>query len=320
MPIAAACALLSLTAALLTPTSLHAAPGRQSTGALVYQGGPVMHKPTVYSVFWLPSGDSFQPPDASSTDKDYEDTNLSFLSDVSGSSLAGILTQYSDKKGPASDQIVYGGAWVDTRAYPHNRGTVDNPLQDSDVQGEIKRAIKTQGWQVKSNVTMIMVFTAYGIQSCDSGEGSQQGCTFSQTNGYCGYHSFMQYKHANVVYSNLPDLSSDVCNTVDQPITSDNAPNGDAAADIQVNNVSHELFESITDPLAGYKPAWVGAQDSTKEIADLCDQAWGTRDDNGGDVVLNGYDYVVQSEWSNQDGGCVLSVGGDVLTQPSSSD
>jgi hypothetical protein len=319
LTVAIACAALSLGVAGFTATPLHAAQTAQSSPGLVYKGGPVMHHPTIYADFWLPPGYSFEPPGAPATDKDYEDNNLAFFSDVSGSGLADVVRQYTDKKGPISGLLTYGGALIDSRPYPKNRGSQDNPLLDKDIVAEVKLLIKAKKLPIKSNETMFMVYTAYGVQSCWSDSGSQQdGCTFSQDNGYCGYHSFFQYKHANVVYSNLPDLNPDVCNTSDQPITAVNSASGDVAGDIQINNVSHELFESLTDPLPDYKTGWVSPGGQDVEIGDLCDLAWGPRDDNGGDVALNGYDYFVQAEWSNQDGGCVLARGGPLIPQGSS--
>jgi len=102
------------------------------------------------------------------------------------------------------------------------------------------------------------------------------------------------------IYSVIADLPV-ACQRVERNLTDDSAPNSDALGDIAVNVTSHELFESVTDP---YFNGW--AASDTTEIGDKCASYFGAIADDGGDVVLNGDSYILQSEWSNSAGHCVI--------------
>ena len=62
-------------------------------------------------------------------------------------------------------------------------------------------------------------------------------------------------------------------------------------------------MEAATDPFGN---AWF-AGSLSGEIGDLCNFVFGTRDANGGDVVWNSHEYIVQEEWDNKASGCVIS-------------
>src|ERR1035441_9823009 len=102
-------------------------------------GGPVMQAPTVYLIFWLPSGVHYDPSGAAG-DTTYENLMARFFSDVSGSSYLNIVSQYPGVCGPpnlATTQpcfgpVTVGKTFVDTQAYPHT-GTAGDPLPDFDI-------------------------------------------------------------------------------------------------------------------------------------------------------------------------------------------
>jgi len=102
------------------------------------------------------------------------------------------------------------------------------------------------------------------------------------------------------IYSLIADLPV-ACQRVERNLTDDSAPNSDALGDIAVNVTSHELFESVTDP---YFNAW--AASDTQEIGDKCSSSFGAIADDGGDVLLNGDSFILQTEWSNSAGHCVI--------------
>jgi hypothetical protein len=95
-------------------------------------------------------------------------------------------------------------------------------------------------------------------------------------------------------------------------------PGGDAYATMAIDFTSHEMFESITDPL--YSPIGIGqptsgwfddaanARDHGEgEIGDLCFTNFGSIGGDGGNVTLNHGDrYLVQTEWSNLTNRCSL--------------
>lgn len=88
------------------------------------------------------------------------------------------------------------------------------------------------------------------------------------------------------------------------------APNGQLASDNEIIPLSHETFESITDPLPFTNTAWGGAA----EIGDNCAWDLGPTQANGSNVQLNGASFVVQEIWSNASSACVLAFGPTIET------
>ena len=108
---------------------------------------------------------------------------------------------------------------------------------------------------------------------------------FFPDKGACAFHSVMDIRKLNkgvdrVAYALIPDK----CQRT-----------------VFLSTV-HELFEAVVFGWQKIEGPNIGAN----EIADLC--AYQTGSIIGGD----GRNYTVQREWSNLDGGCVLTVGGDV--------
>jgi hypothetical protein len=78
-------------------------------------------------------------------------------------------------------------------------------------------------------------------------------------------------------------------------------PNGDIYADNEFSDLSHELWESATDP----EPDSGWTDSSGMEVADKCQGNWGYQPYFGpSNVDVNGHLYDLQQEWSNADGGC----------------
>ena len=83
-----------------------------------------------------------------------------------------------------------------------------------------------------------------------------------------------------------------------------------AAADAEISTTSHEMAETVTDPLAD---AWydnTGDAYNGYEIGDLCAyvEPSPTKMRAGADIALNnGHSYAIQEEYSNAAGSCVMS-------------
>ena len=80
------------------------------------------------------------------------------------------------------------------------------------------------------------------------------------------------------------------------------SPNGNQAADDEINHASHELMEAVTDPYVSdpSKRAWQGDGGASDENADKC--AYNTSlvlDGGQATERFNGHYYDVQKEWSN---------------------
>jgi hypothetical protein len=264
-----------------------------SSNNLFYHGGPTMHVSVSYAIFWLPNGNSFEQ--SSGTNSAYVSLIDRFLNDTTGTSYYNILNQYPDKvNGAPLDKSILGGSYLDTTPYP-STGTSSDPLHDSDIQAEVVRAMAANNWSAGPD-KMFHVFTGYGIESCF--DASSRECTFTV---YCAYHNFFTQGARSIIYSNMPDFNgvSGRCTPRNQ-----SSPNNDYYADPEINILSHELFEAITDPLLN---AW---QDSfLAEIGDKCAWIFGTTSPDGSNLVVNGHKYLVQLEWSNYENNCALSYG-----------
>src|SRR5207245_34492 len=188
---------------------------------------------------------------------------------------------------------IQGASYHYTTTYPVS-GTKTSPLHDSDIQAEVVRAMAANKW-VAGPDKMFHVFTGYGIESCF--DPSNTSCTF---NVYCAYHSFFTQNSQSIIYSNMPDFNgpSGHCTPRGQMM-----PNNDYYADPEINILSHELFEAVSDPLLN---AW---NDGFSEIGDKCAWNFGNVNPDGSNIVLNGHEYLVQLEWSNYGSTCVLSYG-----------
>jgi len=293
---------VSGSSARLAPTQPHyfLHEGKTSTGTLassfnnvVYRGGPTMHISINYAIFWLPNGTSFEQ--SQGTDSSYMSLIERFLNDTGGTSYYNILNQYPDNvSGTPLNKSVLGGTYLDKTHYPTS-GTTTSPLHDSDIQAEVTRAMAANNW-IASPSKMFHVFTGYGIESCF--DPNNISCTF---NAYCAYHSFFTQSSQPIIYSSMPDFNgvSGRCTPQGHP-----PPNNDYYADPEINILSHELFEAVSNPLLN---AWTDG--AAREIGDKCAWFFGSVNNDGTNLVLNGHKYLVQLEWSNYDDGCTLSYG-----------
>lgn len=250
---------------------------RQQTSSLAagnnlnYNGGPVMGGTTnVFAIFWEPTGN---------VSSNYNSLIERYFGDVGGSSLYNNNTQYSDSNGNVPSNSVLAGTFVDTTAYP------ESPLLDSDIQNEVTNAQNANGWTSGIN-NIFFVFTEAGQDICF--DSTQSQCA---SNTFCAYHNFFG---TDTIYATMPYAASFSCNPGSSPNADD--------ADQTINVASHEQMEAATDPLLN---AWTDS--SGQEIGDKCNFMFGPLDAQGGDVNFNGDEYILQEEWDNQAGGCVLS-------------
>jgi hypothetical protein len=266
--------------------------GVQGSGNLVSHGGPVETSSTNYLIFWgafpnttvnvaCPTCSALPPL----PDPDYEGLISSFFHNVGGTSYYGMLGQYG-----ASNSSQVGGEYVDNlNPYPVNTSAT---VQDSDIQAEVRRAEAVNGWTGGLGHNFF-VMLAPGETEC----APSLGCSGTD---FCGYHETesdlrgAQTPYEVIPFPENPSLSG-LC-TVGQ------SPNGDPAADDAVNIISHELFETVTDPdLTAW---WDGAG---YEIGDKCAWTFGNTGLTGSNVTLHGVSFIVQLEYSNRISNCSLS-------------
>ena len=256
------------------------------SGNLTNHGGHVESGTvTNYVIYWgLPSQSVPSPaydvnPYAAHIDE--------FLHDVSccGSpAIAGVLSQYV-----GGVSITYGGSYFDATGYSPT-GTVT----DAQIQAEVRKAQSAMGWSGGLGHNFFVV-TGPGEKVCAS-----FGCSNTD---FCGYHGTLSdVANAETAYESIP-YPGNGCLVASTQLPTDTVTN------TAVNVVSHELFETITDPGVGFNDnGWYDA--AGYEIGDKCAYIWGpiSASDGDGDITLGtGDNYLVQEEYSNAVSDCRMS-------------
>ena len=120
---------------------------------------------------------------------------------------------------------------------------------------------------------------------------------------YCAYHGHFSSPRGDVKYAVMPYDRSDPagCSAI-----VGSGPNGDPAADAEVNTLAHETEEATTDEDLN---AWYDRLGY--ENADKCAWTFGTTytttSGSTANVNLGGKDFLIQRNWVNAgSGGCVL--------------
>jgi hypothetical protein len=277
-----------------------------------------MHSFNAYLIFWLPRGATFEPGGSSAT---FEGLMQRYFRDIGGTPFYGLLAQYFDYQGSPQNSARLGGVWVDTTPYQHcglniehctpARATRADPLGDDDIQGEILRALRdNSGWQA-GHTNEFFVFTAAGVEECQSGGNQADGCTFSDIqHSFCAYHSEFTAPavtgDSTTIYAYMPSAAN--ANGRCSFPSDFTGPNHDNIADATLDSVSHEQFESVSDPDAS--SGWFDDSSSLKregEVGDKCVQSYGPLNASNGDIVLGGHSYFLQEEWSNLVNRCAFS-------------
>lgn len=291
----------------ITPTVGNGSPGgvlpNAATGDgsnLSYQGGRVLSQPTVYIIFWVPTGKT--------VGSSYKSLLPRFVGDMGSTNLAAVLRQYPSLAGPPQRGITLGGVWTDTSPYPNKRGSASNPLLDTDIQNEMYYAAgQNRSWIAPGHSAIYVIATARGAASCT--DSSKSSCSFANVGPstaahYCGYHS-VTADGAGGVYVNLPDsnnASATGCSFANFGLTAPN--NGEADWGIKV--LSHEIFETMSDPDYGTSAGFAWIDDQGAEVGDKCNVDFPSVKNNA-NLVVGTHRYLVQSEWSNAVAGCTLN-------------
>ena len=262
----------------LTPESEASARGAR----LRYYGGPVLESARVVAVLW---GKSVDPEVASRIGAFYKDLVASSYFDWLGEYDTTVPAV--DGK-PGTGQRIQRGklAGVFTIA-PHAKGAA---LSDAQVEKELAAQIRAGKLPKPDASTVYQLHFPPGVRI------SMGGSRSCESGGFCGYHSAFKVRGKRLAYSVLPDMSDGSgCDT---------GCGGGSPFDRVTQAASHELTEATTDPEVGLAKgldaplAWY--DEAGGEIGDLCAGKTGR-------LRSGGTSYVVQKEWSNSAGGCVLS-------------
>jgi hypothetical protein len=299
-----------------------------TSGAVQYHGGPVLHSETPYLIFWEPGGTHVIAPSSKSVLTQY----LTDASRDSGNTdnVYGVLAQYGDTTGVgALYHQTFGSAQVidDTQAYPPESSSCSLAtgltacVTDAQIQAEITRVIGAGGLPTGTGAGAPIYFmiTPTNVNVCISGG----QCA---SNNFCAYHDFYTLSGAPVLYASVPFevwANGSVKGCQDDGTSVYQSPTGTFHGDqgYQIaDNLSHELSETITDPLI---TAWFSGGNGS-EVGDLC-EAFAPVSSTKKDVsslayspILSGtasagtltdqlfeHDYYyTQTEWSNARNAC----------------
>jgi hypothetical protein len=241
----------------------------------------------------------------------YEAAINQYFTDVAAANGAtdnvySVATQYSG----IQYSETFGGSYVDGSPYPTTKTCRDGfdtyCVTKPQLEAEIKRVISmpSHRWPIGSTTAVYFIFTPANVGVCRH-PGTRRGneCT---VNAFCAYH----WSTSSFIYAVVADGAASEGNGCD----TGQAPVGNAVDDT-LSLISHEQNEAITDP---YGDAWRANDGPNRdEIADLCAYDFGSTPLGGApgaeyNQVINGHNYWLQLEYSNQDSGCVPYLGGPV--------
>ncbi len=216
-------------------------------------------------------------------------------------------TQYSDTTGSIAYDETFGGSYVETNGFPSSSCPVGPGLvtcvTEAQVVAEINKAMTASGWTA-SPTHLFFIMLPAGVNTCFQIPPATKW--YCASNAFCAYHD----SSGALYFAVQPFNAAFACRAPGQGF-----PTG-TEVDEEVNTISHEQNEAITDPDQSSNAWYSSSQD---EIGDLCAWSFGSPlgSTAGGqpyNQVINGQDYSLQLEYSNAasngGGGCVSHLGG----------
>ncbi|MEA3201439.1 MAG: hypothetical protein QOE90_2867 [Thermoplasmata archaeon] len=246
---------------------------------MVWGGGPVLHAPKVYLVFWgwgsaanpLPADPAGEAP-----------VLAAFFAGIGGSSWLESQTQYTDAAGHVGNQAnQLGGVWWDNRTEPLT-------IPDEWIATEANYAASHFGYPQDA---VYFIALPHLHNNAEFGPG-----------GYCAYHSATTAGTRTIAYVDFPYIPDSDNFLVSS--CGDNFVNSGAAGNLDGVTIvaGHEYAEAVTDPVPN-----TGWNDpSNGETGDIC--AWISSGQGAmQDITLSTGKFAVQSLWSNSANACVQS-------------
>jgi hypothetical protein len=278
----------------------------------------------VTPIYWAPAGYSFASA--------YKTLINRYLTDAAHDSdkstnVFSTLFEYNGSNGYINYRLQRGTPITDTTAYPaagctRNVGPVysDNSgyttcLDDAQVQNEINAQVAAHGFS-RNLSHMYVMFLPKHVESCFyAGNPINQACTLnaSPSAAYCAYHSDIVAGANNTIYANMPFpiYASPIPFTCgsDAAFPTNESPNGNTDADVEISPLSHEMSEAMSDP--DVNTGWYDS--SGFENGDECAYKYGATAGAAGafyNQTINAHHYLTQEEFSNNNfnlgqGGCL---------------
>lgn len=279
--------------ALLLPILLPVAGAEASP---IYNGGPVLSGPNTVDFIWY--GDW--------TGNTATSILPSLISNLSGSSYMNILSSYNSPTNayaPFSNQVSFGSSYFISSAVNSSQflGTSLNGTT-AQIQSIVTGAISAGAFGSSPNTanTIFDVLTAPAIT------------VSGFTTKFCGWHySTNANPTSSASLGTQYGFIGDPGTNAACAAQTTSSPNNNVGADAMASVISHELFETITDPTVA---AWYDSISPTSstttggyENGDMCNFNFGTtyQAPNGSlaNVNLGGTNYMLQQQWINQGGG-----------------
>jgi hypothetical protein len=259
---------------------------------------------TQYAIYWTGEG---------AIPSSYQATINAYLTDVAAASgsITNVYSTDNQYTGASSylSHFTSANAILDTNST--TRGCTPDPsysecLTDAQVEQEILNVINARNLAATVDMAhMFLMFLPPGVEIC----ATTNTCSASV---FCGYHSGFQFSPSSpiVLYSAMPYATLQGCASGQQP-------NGDPYADGEIDTLSHEVNETITDPL-GSSWADSGGNEDGDECSNIYGTPFGTQTDTANSTqynqVINGHRYYTQEEFSNAafnstGAGCIQAAG-----------
>jgi hypothetical protein len=237
-----------------------------------YHGGPVIHRAQMVNLYW---GSYF------ATQTGANETSLfdAFKQAAGGTRWFNIATQYTDADGPIENRSIAG---------PTLLVPTDPPALLTDTA--IRHFLTAQLTSGAVAWNPGAVYFIYTPPQTVVQLGQSKSCT-----GFCGYHEHYKLTlpgvgTVDVLYASIPHLACpSACGTGSLKV------NG-TLLDSETSAMSHELLETVTDPLFN---GWE-AMKANDEVGDRCENTAQNFAANWG-----GERFAVQQIWSNRSASCV---------------
>jgi hypothetical protein len=237
----------------IVPLHPHVRDAAAPTPELTYRNGPLLTSVEVFCIFW---GSAWQ----STANASLSQQLIAFFDFILTSSLIDQLAEY-DVPGKS---IGHGKRIGSLNLASSEPG---NSVDDSAIQQMIQAQIDAGVLPAATANTLYFLYLPPGTTVTQGGSASCKD--------FCGYHDATPN---NVFYAVMPYPGCTGCQ------------GGLATFPVLCSTSSHELCESITDPIPGQ--GWY--DDTNGEIGDIC--TWKTKQVGA---------YTVQQEWSNKLSSCV---------------
>ncbi|MGC1424365.1 MAG: hypothetical protein WA354_15490 [Terracidiphilus sp.] len=267
-------------------------------GDLSYEGGPTVKEGEFHAVYILnspiPGAAGCTPATIAACWGNPE----GFLKNLGLSDFISITDQYVQRN--ENNRYTLGG-----NAEVYFGSSLPHTLTDADVLAVVHLVASVLQYQTGYN-GIFHVFLPPGTDECfDSTDSECYSPDKPSTFYFCGYHGSVDFTDiGHVLYSVEPFQDVNGCNVPP------GGPQGQLA-DSTNNVLSHETFETITDPDGN---AWWNAADNGlfgEEIGDECSfLVFPTATSvyfNPSVIKMNGVTYAAQPEYSNKGHACMVS-------------